>query len=443
MTSEYLVLQRDKWLTRSGWAYLIAVFTAYALIIFGSAYPPAFVDYPDWAYQGALFHKYLSHHAVSGYRLKHYPVPNSLTTVGIGLLNYVVDWNLAAKIWICVYFLSALFATYVFLSAIKENSAWSLFVVPGAVFLNLNFWFGHISFELGMCFFLILTSILLKQMQSRWIHAFLLSLLYFTHMEACACGLLMLLGYVFVKKKYTLLWQAVPAIALIAWYIVARFGIDKSENVTLPSQYSYASLGFLFFKINTYFKTVGYINATSTTGSSLTEFLFGPIGFILLICLSFIAGSIFLVIAISYVLDKDSGDQLENSKILVAFFIALTFVACSLPQSMLGTADPGSRMFLIVIALISFVGLKSAGRMSVAIASLSVVFCLANLYQFVIINRNPYVVVATQTKIPHALLQYAHIEVDSRLRYYEALEKNEFTLPIFTTGLFVENLRRH
>ena len=70
-------------------------------------------DYAEWTYHGILFRNVLQGSPNAAYALKHYPVPNSLTTLGLGLLMLLLPWQLAAKIWLLIGLCLGLVAAYV------------------------------------------------------------------------------------------------------------------------------------------------------------------------------------------------------------------------------------------------------------------------------------------------------------------------------------------
>ena len=214
--------------------YLGSVMTAYALVILLASAPPPFVDYPDWVYQGVLFHALITGHPVAGYAIKHYPVPNSLTTVGIGFLNTLLPWQWAAKVWVCLYLTLAGVATWL-LARVRSRWDWQLAVAaPGIVFVNLNFWYGHISFEIGVCLVVILLVMLLRNASTLCVMGVLVAL-FFTHMEACA-GDLLLVGIWYIDlRQWKRLWSIIPTIALTLWYAVARFNSGNRDGLGLQS----------------------------------------------------------------------------------------------------------------------------------------------------------------------------------------------------------------
>jgi hypothetical protein len=166
--------------TKLAWTYFVVVMTSYAVVLLSARMPPPFVDYPDWVYQGMLLHLSLTGHPVAGYALKQYPVPNSTTIVALGLLDGLLPWQWAAKVWICFYLGLSSLASWILARALSVD--WKVIVVlPGLIFLNINFWFGAVNFELGMCLLLVLVAMLLRNQSTWWIAGWL-SLMFFTHM---------------------------------------------------------------------------------------------------------------------------------------------------------------------------------------------------------------------------------------------------------------------
>ena len=230
---------------RYGGLFLFIIFLVYTGIILTTKNPPAFVDYPDWVYQGVLFHRVLALHPVPGYGLKTYPIPNSLTTIGIGLLNTFVPWQWAGKLWICFYFGLAFFATIRLSRALHINNNYLFLLLPGTVFLNLNFWYGHINFEFGVCVLLVFLAVLLEDKNRYMAYALLLILLFFIHMEACACGVLLFCCFCLDRKRKRLLLLMTPVFLLTVWYVFGRFTSSNVDgDVAMSGQYRYGSLPF-------------------------------------------------------------------------------------------------------------------------------------------------------------------------------------------------------
>ncbi len=421
--------QKSFWL--AAWIYFCGVMLAYGCVILLAKAPPSFVDYPDWVYQGYLFHAALTGHSFAGYVLKHYPVPNSTTTVGIGLLDLVFPWQLAAKLWTCSYLVLSGVSSWVLARAFGAQD-WRLVVVlPGVIFLNLTFWLGQVSIEMGICLLMLLLAMLLNERATVWIAAMLV-LLFFTHMEACAAGLLLLVFWYGDKRQWTRLWAAAPAVALTAWYAVVRLGNRAADGGTLHPDFSYGSSRFIIYKANTYFKTFGYVNACAPDRLSQTEAIFGRDLYLLMIAAAFIVASLCIAQVIRFALHCIRHGRQRS---LGAFVLVLLILSLLLHQVMLGTADPGSRL-LLMSAVLALFGVNWRTRMGTALAWLSVFFALMNLWQFAKIENNPYRP-GHPKDLPAAVLRFSHTEPQTLLSQYKNIGQGDMTSSIYPTGIFV------
>ncbi len=376
------------------------------------------------------------HLPVQGYSLRLYPVPNSLTTLGIGLLATVVSWQWAGKIWILCYFALSGEAVRRLSRALDVRSTLLWFLLPGSVFLNLDFWYGHINFEIGMCLLLIMLSLLLKGQRKGWHLNALLVLLYFTHMEACACGMLLQLCFTVQRRSIKHLFPLFPAVALTGWYATARFRAGPSDSpIGMAGQYRYGSFAYVLFKLQSYVKTLGYVNVVSSNGNSFTYVLLGRYIMVSLATLSFIIGIALVFGAFKAVrLDWRLKPQLRYVWVLIGSLLLIGTLA---PQSILGTSDPGSRLTLIAACLSMFLIVETAPRFLGIAAFCSLTLCICNLWQFERVAETPEVVVRSSA-LPGLLQRYAHVEPATRLQYYRSLERNCFKESIFPTAMFRE-----
>jgi hypothetical protein len=421
----------------AAWTFFVCVMVAYSCVILSARNPPPFVDYPDWVYQGVLFHGVLTGHPVAGYMLKHYPVPNSTTTVGLGVLDCVMPWQWAGKLWIVLYLALAGFASWMVLQALGIRE-WRLVVtIPAIVFLNLNFWYGHINFEIGLCLVLLLLGMLVRKASSLGVAAMLV-LIFFTHMEACAAALLLLGIWSAAARQWRRLWATLPAIVLTVWYAAARFASGDADVRGLPpADYRYGSPAFLVYKVNTFFKTFGYINASTMRGLSESEQMLGRGVFVLLIGASLVIAALCLIMIVRAAVKANAmprGD--EPRRTIAGFALMLLIVSLLLPQIFLGVADPGSRLLLLAAAA-GLLIVDWRGRAGLAIACLSALFCVVNLWQLAHVERNP-AMAGHVRDLPAAMVKYAHVEPSTRVQYYEHLERGETNEAIFPTGMFVQ-----
>jgi hypothetical protein len=417
---------------RPAWLYFIAVMLAYAVVVLTAKTPPHLLDYPDWVYQGVLFRGVIAGHPFPGYALKPYPVPNSLTTVGIGLLSTIFTWQVAGKLWICFYLALATFATLMLSRAFAPLHSRAIVALPAIVFLNLDFWYGHISFEIGLCLFMILVALVLRGARPVPI-ALLLVVIFFAHMEALACAILFILLWAVSSRQRMKLWTVAPALVLTLWYAVGRFAQgNRDAAATSVAAYSYGSKSFLIYKANTFFKSFGYVNVRAVRAPSISEAVLGKPLFVTLAVCSVVSALLVLGLIVRASFFRDS----RSVQYFRVFVLILLTLSVFIPQAVLGTADPGSRL-LLTAALISFLVADWRHRTGFIIAALSVIFCIANLYQFARIQHNPDLQ-PHAADLPAPLLTYGHVEPFMRDAYYEHLSSGEMNLQIFPTGIFVQ-----
>jgi hypothetical protein len=401
----------------------------YAIVMFTTNLPPGFVDYPDWVYQGVLFQHVLIGHPIAGYALKHYPVPFSLNTLFLGTADLFVSWQSAAKLWLCVYLALAGVATWMLSRALRVGSALLIVSVPSMLFVNLEFWWGRVAFEVGMCLVMIFIALALREASS-WKLAGLLVLLFFAHMEACACAMLFVGLWMLYSRCWKRIWIFLPTLVLTFWYAAARFGkgnVDATE--VPPAAYAFGSRLYIVFKASTYFKIFGYVNVCTADHLSQTETLFGKPGMILLMLLC-----VCITVLCLYAVVRGALARSRTAGYLTIFVLFLLGISLLIPQIFLGSTDPGSRLVLMGVAVGLFL-IDWRGSVAKAIATLSVVFCAVNLYQFSVVDHNPYMM-AHERDLPAVITTFAHVEPARTLIYYRHLETRQMNLHVFETAMF-------
>jgi hypothetical protein len=424
---------------RAAWVYFFLVLAAYAGVVLAGKLPPAFVDYPDWVYEGVLFHAVLTGHPVAGYALKHYPVPNSLTTVGLGLLDGFLPWQMAGKVWVVLYLALAGVSFWMVMRALRVRATLLLVIVPGILFVNLDFWYGHISFEMGMCLVLMLLALLVRGASSVVV-AGLLVLIFFMHMEACGIAFLLLGVWCWMAREWRRVMAAIPALGLTCWYGIARVRGGNLDAGSVPGViYRYGSPAFLVYKVNTFTKVFGYVNARTMDGCSISERLLGKWGFLLMLGLSLVLAGICLVkivfAAIQQATQQTRGAGTAPQRRVIAWFaLALLCGSAVLPQQWLGVADPGSRLVLVA-AGVGLLIVDWKGRGGWTAAAICCLLCWVNLWQLTAVERDPRMAGRVRD-LPGAVLQYGHVEPGARLGYYDKLQAGEMDQEIFTTALF-------
>jgi len=94
--------------------YFCLIFFFYLFFIFSLRYLP-FQDLPDWCLQGKIFNEFIKGNHLKDYKITKIPVPNSISTFILGILNLIFDYTLSIKIFIAfyliIYFLSVIYFT--------------------------------------------------------------------------------------------------------------------------------------------------------------------------------------------------------------------------------------------------------------------------------------------------------------------------------------------
>ena len=449
------------------WFWIFAaLLTGNALLIVTSPNPPMLQDYPDWVYQGVLFAKLLTRHPVSDYMLKPYPVPNSLTTVGVGVLTLLVGWQVAAKLWL-VLVLAALGAACVRLIGRLggENGA-VLPVFACSVIAGLDFWDGSINFQLSLAFLLVLLGHLLRPNAGGTRTGVLLLLCFFTHMLPCGAGLLALTALALRERNWKRLLPALPVLVLAGWYGLARDATESRQSpvhllpavlavagtvwwtarrpatgprvvgegaalaLALPFRLRYFLL-YCGTKVLILFGWIGPVHVLAS-GSGTDRVLWPATVFTGLAMLGACSAGVGLwTLGTAW-----SGlVQRRDPRCFIAA-TAIAFVVAFLlsPSDALGVTAIDSRFLHLGIAVgLGLLSLTSS-RLVRALATLAVVVAVVNLGQFAAVQFRPTTI--SEPAEQHVLLGASPVSPAVRVGYYRSLESGTYDRWIFPTALF-------
>jgi hypothetical protein len=415
--------------------YLFSLFAAYILLVLFHHAVPLLGDYSIWTYEGVLFRNHLLGLADAFHTLKHYPVPNSATTVGIGLLALVLPWQLAAKLWLCLQLAVSAFALRSLLRASNAPDAlW--FILPSATFLNLNLWWGFINFQWGIALAMFFAAMLLRSPKRVGTLSLMLVLLFFTHMIPFTFAVLLLALYAHQVKRYRLLLSAVPSVLLTLWYVWGRVFLAHNADAHAPMQ---STLGggyawMLAYKVNSLVKGLGFINPVDTQ-RSLSLSLFGkPFYLILLLATLVLAALLLWAVAQSA---RASFRSHASDR-----FLWITGGICGvaylfLPGTALGVSDPGSRVLQVSLAVI-LAGITRPLPLLRFAQALSVLLMVSGLCLFAYVPFQPAMPMADIPVNP-TLAGFAHAPYNYAAFYLDELEKGELDEAVFPTALFLSS----
>lgn len=431
------ILRRLRW-GRMAELYAAAIFLFYAALLFSHHSMPALADFSDWTYEGVLLRNLILGGVDHAHSLKCYPVPNSAVTLGVAFFSFFLPWKIAAKLWLCVIFAFSFFVSKHMMRTCRGSAAIWL-IVPSAVFLNTNLWYGFVNFQLGLCWAILIASLLLRDEPREWIFGVLLVVAFFTHAIPFAFASLLVFLYALQSGRLTLLWQFVPSVALSLWYLVGRFMLEhdadgKSGVVSVVHAFSGM---FLLYKVNTWLKSFGFINPAAMDGSVGVRVL-GTAPFILIFLVN-----VSLCVAMAWVLIGTALSSCrEGRKERFIWAAAIMFVLAYLiaPGATLGISDPGSRMLQTALAVVIFLSLPKGKQLRNVLrvsAAFSVLLAASSLFLFERTAFSPRQEGATVSFLPQAIVAFAHVDGHSQEYLYGAIDHSDMRCHIWPTAMFL------
>jgi len=211
---------------------------------------PPLQDFPEWVYQAYLFAHLISGDPSvhSSFATASYPVPNSLSQVGMGLLMLVLPPMIAAKLWLSLYAMGFLGVCWAALRRLKPAEwAPAMVVAAGALIFGSSFWNGYINFQFAA---LLLAAFLLvwevHGRRSVWIVAVFGIVIFFSHAVVFAAFVLYLGSReVLFRKNLMVIAGLAPSLALLVWYVLAK---DPANVEPVPAVGAYqTALEFVMY----------------------------------------------------------------------------------------------------------------------------------------------------------------------------------------------------
>jgi len=290
---------------------------------------------------------------------------------------------------------------------------------------------------MGVCLVFLLVAMLLRRLDDHlpdWPLGAMLTLLFFTHMVTFTLALVLVFFFALQVERPRLLLQAALPALLVMVYAVCRFVSGNPDSgVTPPTALTLGSALFWAYKLNTFAKSFGFVNPTAWSHSvalaredrSVFLFLF----FVDLV-LCFALALLFL----RNLLLRNSGERLPFLKLTIALTIPAYLL---LPTSLLGIADPGSRVMQSSLWLLLLVCradeplTRAAARVA---AAASLLLAISGAFLFV---RLPWARQAQfkPTHVPTHVEQFGKAPYDAAADLYEALDRGDFSRAVFPTGI--------
>ncbi len=420
-----------------GDVFLLGVIAhSFAVIVwvFWSRYP-AVMDFTEWLYQAFLIYKgwFVGDFIIrEEFYLVAYPVPNSLSQIGMALLNFLGDPIFAGRTWLFLY-LTVWALLFIFIFRNNRNVKFVLPVLFFSIVLGSSFWNGFINYQFSLLIFstfLYITYITEKIENSNMIIVSMIIcgysvLIFFTHFTTFCIFLFYLLFWqmelflnkkiiptnhnekkfffwllfwkkenLYQKKNYYLLFSILPCLLLSLWYLLNIVDQLPSNSSVLNSFQEY-----ILYKVYTVMKLGPFHNFILPSGKSFLEnwptvYWFG---FMMnLFFAVFISVSILYVIVRIYFIKEDKLNEFRFCSIVISFLFSM-FLFLILPTEFV-VVNLGERFFVIGLLLFLFLCVKEKCLPKIPIIAMGCLFLLLLPYYIVKLEKgtilrkchNPY-----------------------------------------------------
>lgn len=189
-------------------------------------------DYPDWLYHGFAFSQVLKGQPLEFYQLLTYPVPNSVSTIVLGILNLVLPIEAAGKIFLSAYVALFSIGSLYLINSLEPDKPSPLSYIPFVFLLSFPFFHGQINylFALGILFFAIGYLIRRRNNPQKiklWAIAAFSIVLFFCHATSFAAFVIFTVVFSAFKdkkswRKYTA--AIAPSLILLTIYSINQIG---------------------------------------------------------------------------------------------------------------------------------------------------------------------------------------------------------------------------
>jgi hypothetical protein len=325
-------------------------------ILFAFEYAPL-QDFSEWIYQAQVFNALLMHGHSELFTIKTYPVPYALSQILMSFMYIFFSPFVTSKIVICIYILSGLFLTRMFISRFDlDESVASLFLLSAFV-LNSCFWDGYIGYQIGLAIFVLYLCLPpQKKTSALFIFAFSVAS-FFSHgliyVPFClVCGMYCVYNW----KIKSLVLGLLPSIVLLTWYVLINHASTSAEPIVLNG-----FVQFFFYKIYTFLKAGPYhnfiVNGVGDSQRLRALYIFG-----ILVNVSFLLA---LVLCLASAIRSNRLMQFtRNAEMMSALILVVIMLA--LPATLAGIVNPGERLLYPALILASCVLFKKDRMKSIS-----------------------------------------------------------------------------
>jgi hypothetical protein len=346
----------------------LAILCSVIWVLFAFPVPPL-QDYDDWTYQGYLLHRLLTF-APAPAIIKPWPVPNSISEVGLALLGFVFSPIGAARALI-VFYLLAVCVVMALASRDCERridgARFVLLICIGVV--HAPFWTGEINYQVGLLLFMLYVVLSSGRHDPGPFFSSAYSVLLFFCHGLCLGMFLVYEGWRWLRtgRILQLCFALTPVILMAVWYKLADPRTELATLDTRPQLHGITN-------------TVGYFVYQVAKSGPYHNFIFGGMGDYERAPMLYWAGAVTnLVFAVSMGVlfltwVRSSWRELSCRNELLT---ALTFICLAItdPSGYIGIANTGERLIspALMLAVISSRGRTVAEYIGASLAALSAI----------------------------------------------------------------------
>lgn len=194
-------------------------------------------DYPDWLYQGYIFSEILKGNMTSNYHIIYYPVPNSISTLIIGIFNYFLNPEASGKLFLTLSLINFIFGSVYLINSLDKKEFSFLCYIPFIYSLNYFFLQGYLNYFFSIGILFLAVGYLLRRkeradLKSIWIILGFSFIAFWSHAITYSIWVAFLAIFLIFNYSKSLLKiifiGLAPSIIMLALYILYRAdtGID-------------------------------------------------------------------------------------------------------------------------------------------------------------------------------------------------------------------------
>lgn len=440
---------------------LIIAVTISAILV---AKAPYLHDFAEWLYQGQILSAlWQNPTAVTAFYIKPFPVPNSLATVLLAVFGSMLPAIWAGK----VFLISLLGAWYFVIRIFVDRQLpprWrfaSSLVIYVLAALPTFFWYGFISYQLGLLLFVWFLAVYQANTPT-WVIALLGVLMFFAHAAIFGVFGVLLGVHWLITRRHAIIIGLIPATVCGAWFVIGR------HLSRLPAQQldaNWTSLTEALLYKGGYPAMLGpFKNFLLADGSGLydaTPWIYW-MGFGVNFAVALLLGLLVVYVLFRYFerIRADGFSKAPSAKLELTLAVSLACLILAYivaPYDFFGLINPGGRLLIPMVLLALALG-KEHSRVIIQLLVLPAVLLglLTSGSYLHLMNQtrqSEFVTVIASSKKPapgQSVFEFnQELYAASHYRYFnyrvfafshrfEQIEKQEFTHLAFKTGMLAE-----